>query len=295
MGSLYHRRRLNFIVEQPSMNISDNRHIFEAKNLSYDYPGNIAALKEVNFSVMPGELVALVGANGSGKSTLLKLLDGLIFPTDGELKAFERVLSEKALKDGVFMSEFRRRVGLVFQDPDVQLFSPTVWDEVIFGPLQLGITKDEVVSRGREVLDLLQIGHLKERPPYMLSGGEKKKVSLASVLSLRPQVLLLDEPTTGLDPRSQGNLIDFLLQWAAKDKSMVFSTQDLDIVEEIANRVIVLGTEHNILADGKPEEFLDDPDFLLRTNLVHEHSHRHKELVHRHPHLHEHQHQHQHE
>jgi energy-coupling factor transporter ATP-binding protein EcfA2 len=115
------------------------------------------------------------------------------------------------------MSEFRRRVGLVFQDPDVQLFSPTVWDEVIFGPLQLGITKDEVVSRGREVLDLLQIGHLKERPPYMLSGGEKKKVSLASVLSLRPQVLLLDEPTTGLDPRSQGNLIDFLLQWAAKN------------------------------------------------------------------------------
>ena len=141
-------------------------------------------------------------------------------------------------------------------------------------------------------MELLNIAHLRERPPYRLSGGEKKKVSLACVLSLRPQVLLLDEPTTGLDPWSQGNLIDFLIQWADKGRSIVFSTQDLDIVEEMANRVIVIGAEHNIVADGKPEEFLSNPDFLLRYNLVHEHSHRHKELVHRHPHLHEHQHQH---
>jgi cobalt/nickel transport system ATP-binding protein len=274
------------------MNTLDTECIFEAKNLSYDYPGNIAALRQINFSIVPGESVALIGANGSGKSTLLKLLDGLVFPTDGELLAFGRPLSEKAFKEATFVSEFRRRVGLVFQDPDVQLFSPTVWDEVTFGPLQLGISKDDVISRSKEVLELLNIAHLRERPSYLLSGGEKKKVSLACVLSLRPQVLLLDEPTTGLDPWSQGNLIDFLIQWADKGKSIVFSTQDLDIVEEMAKRVIVLGTEHNILADGKPEEFLSDPDFLLRTNLVHEHSHRHKELVHRHPHLHEHQHQH---
>jgi cobalt/nickel transport system ATP-binding protein len=272
------------------MNTLDTRHIFLVKNLSYDYPGNIPALRKVSFNIGAGELVALVGANGSGKSTLLKLLDGLIFPTDGELLAFGQLLSEKTMKDGTFVAEFRRKVGLVFQDPDVQLFSATVWDEVIFGPLQLGISKDEVASRGNEVLELLNIAHLRERHPYFLSGGEKKKVSLASVLSLRPQVLLLDEPTTGLDPRSQGNLIDFLFQWADKEKSMVFSTQDLDIVEEIATRVIVIGAEHNILADGKPEEFLSDPDFLLRANLVHEHSHRHRELVHRHPHLHEHQH-----
>jgi cobalt/nickel transport system ATP-binding protein len=274
------------------MSMLDTGHIFGAKDLSYDYPGNIAALRQINFSIMPGELVALVGANGSGKSTLLKLLDGLIFPTDGELLAFGQPLSEETFKDGAFVSEFRRRVGLVFQDPDVQLFSPTVWDEVIFGPLQLEISKDEVVSRGEEVLVLLHIAHLRERPPYLLSGGEKKKVSLASVLSLHPQVLLLDEPTTGLDPWSQGKLIDFLLEWANKEKSMVFSTQDLDIVEELANRVIVMGPGHNIIADGKPEKFLSDPSFLLGTNLVHEHSHRHKELVHRHPHLHEHQHQH---
>jgi cobalt/nickel transport system ATP-binding protein len=268
--------------------------IFEARNLSYDYPGNIAALRQINFSIMPGELVALIGANGSGKSTILKLLDGLIFPTNGELLAFGQPLSEKLFKETTFVSEFRRRVGLVFQDPDVQLFSPTVWDEVTFGPLQLQISEDEVISRSKEVLELLNIAHLRERPPYLLSGGEKKKVSLACVLSLRPQVLLLDEPTTGLDPWSQGNLIDFLIQWADKGKSIVFTTQDLDIVEELASRVIVLGIDHSLVADGKPEEFLADPDFLLRTNLVHEHSHRHKELVHRHPHLHEHEHQHQH-
>jgi len=272
------------------MNIPETGHVYEVKNISYDYPGNIPALKQVSFTVNPGELVALIGANGSGKSTLLKLLDGLIFPNGGELTAFGQQLSEEAFKDTAFNANFRSKVGLVFQDPDVQLFSSTVWDEVTFGPLQLGLSKDEVVARSEVVLTLLNISHLRERPPYLLSGGEKKKVSLASVLSLRPKVLLLDEPTTGLDPRSQGNFIDFLFQWADKEKSMVFSTQDLDIVEEIATRVIVMGADHNILADGRPEQFLSDPDFLLRANLVHEHSHRHKELIHRHPHLHEHQH-----
>jgi len=274
------------------MTTSNPKRIFETRNLDYDYPGGIAALRQINLAVGPGEVVALLGANGSGKSTLLKLMDGLIFPTSGEILAFGKPLSEKALKDAKFMREFRSRVGLVFQDSDVQLFCPTVWDEVTFGPLQLGISKDEVIFRGSEALKLLNIDHLRERPPYRLSGGEKKKVALASVLSLQPQVLLLDEPTTGLDPRSQGKLIDFLLNWCDKDRCIVFSTQDLDIVEEIATRVIVLDNDHTIVADGEPDKFLFDPDFLLKTNLVHEHSHRHKELVHRHPHVHEHAHEH---
>ena len=138
----------------------------------------------------------------------------MIFPKAGELRALGKPLSEEGLKDKVFAGEFRRKVGMVFQDPDVQLFSPTVWDEVTFGPLQLGISKEEVIARGQAALELMGITHLRQRPPYLLSGGEKKKVSLASVLSLQPQVLLLDEPTTGLDPSSQGHLIDFLLQWA---------------------------------------------------------------------------------
>jgi cobalt/nickel transport system ATP-binding protein len=274
-----------------SMSQTNTDLIFEAKNLSYDYPGNIPALRNINFAVRPGEQVALLGANGSGKSTLLKLLDGLAFPKGGELLAFGKPLSELAFKDRSFIYEFRRHVGLVFQDADAQLFSPTVWDEVTFGPLQLGIPKEEVVSRGKEVLELLDITHLKDRPPYLLSGGEKKRVSIACVLSLHPTVLLLDEPTNGLDPRSQGNLIDFLLGWVGKDKTLVYSTQDLDIVEEIATRAIVMGSQHEIVADGNPQDFLSDAEFLRQTNLIHVHSHRHKAFEHSHPHLHEHDHQ----
>jgi cobalt/nickel transport system ATP-binding protein len=266
------------------------KSLFEARDLSYDYPGKIPALRQVSFQIERGDFVALVGANGSGKSTLLKLLDGLIFPMAGELFAFGQKLSEKLLKDNHYNAEFRREVGLVFQDPDIQLFSPTVWDEVTFGPLQLGLSKQEVIARGNEALGLLNIAHLRERPPYLLSGGEKRKIALASVLALGPNVLLLDEPTSGLDPRSQGNLIDFLVTWVNQDRCLVFSTQDLDLAEEIANRIIVMGTDHNIVADGKPEELLSDSDFLLRSNLIHEHSHRHKDLIHSHQHLHQHQH-----
>jgi cobalt/nickel transport system ATP-binding protein len=199
-------------------------------------------------------------------------------------------LTEKALQNASYSREFRSRVGLVFQDADVQLFSATVWDEVIFGPLQLGIPRAEVISRGNDALELLGITPLKERPPFRLSGGEKKKVSIASVLSLYPRVLLLDEPTNGLDPHSQGVLIDFLIGWVAEGNTLIFSTQELDLVEELASRVIVLGTEHTVVADGLPENFLSDADFLLKTNLIHEHAHRHKSLVHRHQHAHEHGH-----
>ena len=207
------------------------KYIFETNNLSYTYPGNILSLREINLAIAPGELVGLLGANGSGKSTLLKIMDGLIFPSSGEILAFGKSLSEKALREEPFALEFRRRVGLVFQDPDVQLFSPTVWDEVAFGPLQLGLAREEIVSRASEVLELLDIGHLLERPPYRLSSGEKKKVSIASVLSVRPEVLLLDEPTAGLDPRSQANLIDFLMHWPDEGKTLIVSTQDLDVLE----------------------------------------------------------------
>jgi cobalt/nickel transport system ATP-binding protein len=264
--------------------------IFEVKNLNYSYSGGIPALININFSVLRGESVALVGANGSGKSTLLRLLDGLIYPAGGDINSAGMPLTEKALQNAAFSREFRSRVGLVFQDADAQLFSPTVWEEVLFGPLQLGIPRAEAVHRATETLELLGIAHLKDRPPYRLSGGEKKKVSIASVISLSPRVLLLDEPTNGLDPHSQGVLIDFLVAWVAEGNTLIFSTQELDLVEELSSRVIVLGTGHTIVADGKPEDFLSDADFLLKTNLIHEHAHRHKSLVHRHQHTHEHQH-----
>jgi len=270
--------------------ISTGETVFEMKNLSYVYTGNISALTDISFSIHAGERVAILGANGTGKSTILKILDGLIFGSHGEVLVFGKPLSEKALKDASFARDFRQRVGLVFQDADVQLFSPTVWDDITFGPLQLGCSREEVVSRASEAMSLLNIEHLKDRPPYRLSGGEKKKVSLASVISIRPQVLLLDEPTVGLDPHSQGNLIDFLMGWRDGGRTLIFSTQDLDIVEVIADRVIVLGEAHRIVADGHPKEFLSQPDFLLQTNLIHEHTHRHKDLVHRHYHIHDHHH-----
>jgi cobalt/nickel transport system ATP-binding protein len=264
--------------------------IFAARNLAYDYPGCIPALRDVSFNILRGESLALVGPNGSGKSTLLKLLDGLIFPRSGQLTAFGEPITERALRDPGVNTAFRKRVGLVFQDADVQLFSSTVWEEVTFAPLQLGLPRSEAAMRGEEALALLQVAHLRERPPYRLSGGEKKRVALASVIAQRPEVLLLDEPTAGLDPHSQGNLIDFLMCWVAEGKSLVFSTQDLDLVEELASRALVLGPEHGLVADGHPDEFLTDAAFLLRTNLIHEHAHRHKALVHRHRHIHEHQH-----
>lgn len=267
-----------------------NDTIFEVKDLSYTYAGNIKALEKIDLTINSGERVAVLGANGSGKSTLLKLLDGLVFPSQGQILAFGKPLTEKSLRDGPFSFEFRRRVGLVFQDPDVQLFSPTVWDDVTFGPLQLQCSREEVIARAEQAISLMGISHLKDRPPYRLSGGEKKKVSIASVLSLGPEVLLLDEPTAGLDPRSQGNLIDFLMHWPDEGGTLIFSTQDLDMVEEVADRVVVLGEGRRIVADGKPGEFLAQREFLLSTNLIHEHSHRHQELVHSHEHHHEHRH-----
>jgi len=290
MGDMHYCGSVYSDMEYISLNNQNREPLFEIRELSYNYAGHIIALNRLNFSIFPGEFVALVGANGSGKSTLLKLMDGLYFPAQGEILFYGQNLSEQRFKDRDFVKLFRQRVGMVFQDPDIQLFSATVWDEVIFGPLQMNLSEDEVKSRANEVLGQLNITHLKERPPYLLSGGEKKKVSLACVLSMHPQVLLLDEPTNELDPFSQGKLIDFLLKWSSEGNSLIFSTQDLDLVEEIANRVIVLGNEHNIEADGRPEQFLTDSDFLLRTNLIHEHSHRHKTMMHRHPHTHEHQH-----
>ena len=157
------------------------------------------ALDQVNLAVTAGESLAILGANGCGKSSLLKILDGLYFPDRGSITAFGKPLTEAAFLEDAFNFDFRRRVGLVFQDSDVQLFMPSVWDEVAFAPLQLGISQQQVKERVAAALAALQIEKLSDRPPHQLSNGEKKRVALASVLSLSPDVWLLDEPTTGLD------------------------------------------------------------------------------------------------
>ena len=244
--------------------------IFDLAGVHFAYE-EVPALTDVSLVVRPGECLAILGANGSGKSTLLKLLDGLYFPTQGTVRAFGQELSERTFRDEAFSYAFRRRVGFVFQDPDVQLFSASVLDEVAFAPLQLGLGDGEVEARVEWALQALRIEKLRERPPHRLSGGEKKRVALASVLSLRPEVWLLDEPTSGLDPRSQAWLVEFIQEQHREGKTIVITTHDLAIVQGMATRVCVFGEDHRIAAQGDPQHMLGNHALLHDCNLVHEH------------------------
>jgi cobalt/nickel transport system ATP-binding protein len=267
--------------------VEDNP-VFELQDVSFAYEGGQLALDGVNLAVRRGERLAVLGSNGSGKSTLLKLLDGLYFPSAGLLCAFGQPLTERAFADEAFNFAFRRRVALLFQDTDVQLFSPSVWDEVAFAPLQLELTRAAVMERVEAALSALRIEKLRDRAPHRLSGGEKRRVALASILSLDPEVWLLDEPTAGLDPRSQSWLVDFVIEQGRLGKSVVTATHDLGIVEAIADRVCVFDEEHRLVAQGTPADILADRALLAACNLIHEHRHRHAgaEAAHRHPHLH---------
>jgi cobalt/nickel transport system ATP-binding protein len=255
--------------------------------VTYRYQ-DVTALNGLTLSIEQGQRIAILGANGSGKSTLLRLLDGLYFPESGTIKAFGEPLSEQSLQDEEFAFAFRRRIALVFQNPDVQLFNPTVFDEIAFGPLQLRWPKEEIRERVNAILETMEIAHLKDRSPHRLSGGEKKRVALASVLILDPEVLLLDEPTAALDPRSQSQLIDFLVGWGGGAKTVVTATHDLDIVEDIADHCYVF-QKGSVIAEGRPAEILGDEQLLRRTNLIHAHRHVHATgEIHSHPHLHHH-------
>jgi cobalt/nickel transport system ATP-binding protein len=176
----------------------------------------------------------------------------------------------------------------------VQLFNPTVFDEVAFGPLQLQWPREQVLSQVDATLNLMKIAHLRDRPPYRLSGGEKKRVALASVIVLDPDVLLLDEPTSTLDPRSQSQIIDLIQKWKGASKTVITATHQLEIVEDIAGRIIVL-EEGRVAATGTSTQILSDQELLLRVNLVHAHRHSHGSLTHSHPHVHSHsKHEHEH-
>jgi cobalt/nickel transport system ATP-binding protein len=249
----------------------DTDLIFDLAGVHFDYEEKVPALSDVSLQVRPGECLAILGANGSGKSTLLKVLDGLYYPTQGTVRAFGQELSERALRDEAFNYAFRRRVGFVFQDPDVQLFSASVLDEVAFAPLQLGLSADEVETRVEWALQALRIEKLRERPPHRLSGGEKKRVALASILSLQPEVWLLDEPTSGLDPRSRAWLVEFIEEQHRTGKTIVIATHDLTLVQAMATRVCALGEDHGIAAQGDPQQLLRDHDLLHACNLIHEH------------------------
>lgn len=245
--------------------------LFHLRGVRYQYHGRQLALDGIDLDIYRGEQVAVLGANGSGKSTLLKLLDGLIAPTEGTMVALGTDIRPVVTGQDAF--RFHREVGLVFQDPDIQLFNPTVFDDVAFGPLQLGLSSAEVQERCDEALRQMDAVHLANRAPFELSGGEKKRAAIASVLSLRPEVILLDEPTAALDPRTKWVLINLIHNLGKSGKTIFTATHDLEIVPIIAERVIVIGEDRRILADGTPDAILRDHALLVKANLIHEHLH----------------------
>ena len=261
-------------------------NILSVCDASYSYHGKVEALRGVSLDVVQGEKLAIIGSNGSGKSTLLQIMAALVFPTNGGAEFRGTQLTERALGQEDFMRSFRSAVGYVFQDPDVQLFCPTVMDELTFGPEQLGLSPAVCRERAEEVMELLEIADIRSRPPHMLSGGEKKRVAIASALTVNPELVLLDEPTVGLDPRTQCMLMELILELHDAGKTMVIATHDLSLVAEIHSRVAVLSEQHTLVRTGPAEEILEDKEMLLNVNLIHEHGHAHGEMVHRHVHSH---------
>jgi len=253
----------------------DKEKIMQLRDVSFEYLKDETVLKDINLDIYSGEKLVILGANGSGKSSLQKILNGLIFPSKGEYKAFGQLVTEETLNDEQFSQAFRQRIGYIFQNSDAQLFSTNVWEEIAFGPLQMKLNFNGVNERVDGVIQMLNLESLKDRPPYKLSGGEKKKVAIASVLSINPEVLILDEPTNGLDPRTQRWLINLLVELNKAGKTLITCTHNLDIVEEIADRVIVFNEEHEIVAEGSPRDILSNKELLLSVNLIDEHYHRH--------------------
>jgi len=231
-------------------------HSIDVRHLSFSYPDGHPALEDVTFRIAPGEKVALVGPNGAGKSTLLLHLNGIL-SGQGELVICGHTLSEATL------GPIRAAVGMVFQDPDDQLFSPTVLEDVAFGPIYMGLSESQIRLRVTTALASVGMSGQESRVSHHLSNGEKKRVAIASVLAMEPEVLVLDEPTAGLDPRGRRNLIRLLRDLP---QTMLISSHDLQMVAELLPRTILLD-RGRVFADGSTAALLADPDLLLAHGL----------------------------
>ncbi|MBK7408284.1 MAG: ABC transporter ATP-binding protein [Saprospirales bacterium] len=258
------------------------RAIFELKNVGYQYTDTRKALSNINLSVPEGEILSIVGSNGSGKSTLLHLMCGLIYPMEGSIAYKGIEFQEKSFKKAAFNREFRSSIGFVFQNSDAQLFCPTVLDELIFGPLQLGYPKNLAIERADEVVRMLHLEAYTDRPSYMLSSGEKKRVAIGAVLTTNPEVLIFDEPMSGLDPKTRSFIIDLIFELSQVGKTIIVATHHLDLVDYLKSRVVVLSERHTIEKTGSSDEILSDTDLLINANLIAEYSHRHNGTVHKH-------------
>ena len=234
-----------------------SHHIVEARDLHYIYADGTPGIRGVSFRITHGESVAIVGENGAGKSTLLLHLNGYLLPTQGSLIIGDYPLTKKNLKS------VRRTVGMVFQDPDDQLFMPRVYDDVAFGPTNLGMPTQELDAVVMQALETMGVSHLKDRPPYKLSGGEKRSVAIASVLSMSPDILVMDEPNSGLDPRARRRLIEQLKNF---DHTKIIASHDLDMAVDVCERTIVIH-QGGVTADGPTLEILQDEALLEKSGL----------------------------
>jgi len=234
-----------------------SHHIIQANNLTYTYPDGRQALNGVTFKILHGESVGIVGANGAGKSTLLKHLVGILFPDEGEISVGEVPVIKKTLP------VIRRSVGMVFQDPDDQLFMTTVYDDVAFGPRNYKLPEVEVEKRVRSSLETVGILHLMDRPPYKLSGGEKRAAAIATVLSMKPDILVMDEPSSALDPKSRRRLITLLKRFT---HTKIIASHDLDMVLELCERTIILNSGQ-IITDGPTLDILSNEELMEKCGL----------------------------
>ena len=220
--------------------------IINLSHISYNYE-EVSALNDISLEIYAGELIFFTGPNGCGKSTLFKLLNGLIFPTKGEYYFDNKKINKNTLQDNIFSKNCQKRIGYIFQNPDVQLFNATVYDEIAFGPRQMNLDEDIIHQRVNELLIYLNIQHLQDRPPYHLSGGEQKKVALAAILALNPDILMIDEPLNGLDNKTRQWFKEFLMDFIKANKTILISTHEQELLSLPHSRIIKFNDEHTIL------------------------------------------------
>jgi len=224
----------------------------EAENISYVYPDGTTGFRDVSLKIEEGERVAIIGANGSGKSTLLMVLSGLLKPKTGRVRIYGIEPDKKNVES------IRRMVGVVFQDPDDFLFNPTVRDELTYVPLQLDWSAEEVERAVREYSEIFNLHEILHKPPFRLSGGEKKKVEIASVLIARPKILFLDEPTANVDGKARRKIMELLNDFSG---TLVLTSHELDVARKLCRKVVLMGMDRKIVAEGDTS-LLDDEALL---------------------------------
>lgn len=220
--------------------------MIKLENINFKYDETLI-LKDINLEVEKGECLFLMGDNGSGKTTLLKILNGLLIPTSGKYYFDDKLVDEKYLKDNVLSKTFHQKIGYVFQNSDAQLFNSSVYEEIAFGPSQMNLNQEEIEKRTNDILDLLNINELKDRSPYLLSGGEKKKVAIGAVLASNPDILIFDEPLANLDKKNEEWLINFLIELKNNHKTMIITTHDRNFALKISDRTLELNEFHTLV------------------------------------------------